>query len=212
MDSAQEVDPLQREPVPPREPTDGERVGADEAQARPVRSCTPGHARRRTGRPLRGSLRPMKTTFPFRPPGRPRAEVDPVRDHLEGPADVRLGCAARRLGHGDPLVDPPRQHSPEKPAERIPAEPLPRRVAGDDERARSRGERVGREHRRQRLVDVDDVEALALPDATHAQHRLRAEDDVGEGRRSRGRSPTDPPGARSRGDACAGPASGAGAR
>ena len=28
-----------------------------------------GQARRRTGRPLRGSLRPMKTTFPLRPPG-----------------------------------------------------------------------------------------------------------------------------------------------
>ncbi len=108
----------------------------------------------------------------------PLGQGNAVRNHLDGRADVRLGAAPRRLGDGDAVVDSSRENAPEPPSQRVPAEPLAGRVAGGDDRARCRGERERRENRRQRLMDVDDVEALALPDPAHPHHGLRAEDDV----------------------------------
>ena len=182
VDAAEQVDPVERESLPARQPAHGERVGADQAQARagPRVHLRPG-ARGAPAAPLRGSFRPMKTTLPLRPPGSASGGRSmPFGITSNGPP--MCGSAARRADSETAIRWSIRLAStPQKSAaERVPAQPLARRVAGDDDRAGGGREGVGREHRRERLVHVDDVEALPLPDPAHAHERLRAEDDVRE--------------------------------
>ena len=114
----------------------------------PVRLWISGQARSSTGSPLRGSLRPMKTTFARGRPGRRSAVRTPLGITSNG-----RRCAAPRRGGPPPRRrcagrsgSPRAPHS--TPADRIPTEAVTRRVAGGDDRAGRRRERERREDRR----------------------------------------------------------------
>ena len=141
--NAENVDPLLLRHARAGEAESEPRAGRlrSRAAARPVRAATDGQARSRTGSPLRGSCRPMKTTRCSRLPGSGSSgSVDAVRDDLERAPDVPLGRLPRLLRDGDSVVDPGDQDAPEDAA---PAVPAPARAcARHHDRARRREERV----------------------------------------------------------------------
>src|SRR5581483_11630293 len=97
--------------------------------------------------------------------------------------DVELAAepAARRLGgeagDGEARVDPRDQEAPPAQSDPHPGE-IARRMPGRNHRAACVDERGGRDHGRQRLVHVHDVEPVVGQQRADAQDRARREDDV----------------------------------
>src|SRR4029079_19209920 len=108
-DASEEIHLLKRERLPAGEPANRERVGAaggrsqrtESGAARttrsraPVLAATSGHARSSTSSPFRFSLRPMKTTLPFRPPASKRSGRK-IPFGITSIAPPAYGPAARR--------------------------------------------------------------------------------------------------------------------
>ena len=103
----------------------------------------------------------------------------PVGDDLPRAAEPRVDRGARALGDRDPLVDPVHEEAPGGHPEAHPAQVARGVVRGDDRRLREREHRDA-DRRGHRLVQMEDVEPLALEHAPDAEERARAEDDVGE--------------------------------
>ena len=109
-----------------------------------------------------------------------RRDQRPVRDQLVFARKPARGRLARRLRHSDPSVDPVDQEAEDRLAGLVPGE-LARCVERCHDRALSPRERRRTDHRRHRLVQVQDVEALAPQHALHSRDRGRAQDDVRQG-------------------------------
>ena len=90
-----------------------------------------------------------------------RRDEHAVRDDLVLAREPALGGLARALGDGDAVVEPVGEEAPDRLRELHPAE-VAARVEGRDHRRRAERERRDARRRRHRLVQVDDVEALAL--------------------------------------------------
>ena len=130
----------------------------------PVRRRISGQARRSTGSPLRRSWRPAKTMRCSRSPGLgARRDQDAVRDDLVLPRVVARRRLARLRRGRDAVVDPVGHEAPHRLGEPQPAE-VAGRVPGRDDRAVPERERRDARDGRHRLVQVQDVEPLALED------------------------------------------------
>ena len=105
--------------------------------------------------------------------------VDTVRNDLVLSREPRGGRVARVRRDSDAMVDPVREEAPRGRAELHPSE-RPVRVERRDDR--NACERQGRDadRRRHRLVQVQDIEALALERAFDRRYGARREDDVRE--------------------------------
>ena len=109
----------------------------------------------------------------------PGRDLDTVRDDLVMAGREGSGGQARLLGDGDPQVDPAEQQAPQRLGEPTPGR-VPGRVEGRDGRPIPERERGRAEHRRERLVHVDEVEALAGERTAELHQRVRAQHEVRE--------------------------------
>ena len=107
----------------------------------------------------------------------PVGDQHPVRDDLPGPADPAIGGGACLLRDGDPLIDAIHQEPPDPHPAAHPAE-VARGVVGRDDRGGRDREDGDADRRGHRLVQVEEIESLALEHAPDAEERARAEDDV----------------------------------
>ena len=175
-DEAQDVDPLLRDAEPGEQQPHGQRLGAEHPQADPAGAQTgpgPQQHRQALARVVAaGEDDAVAGVDPVR-------DLDAVRDHLVVTGRIRGGRESRLLRDGYAQVDPTEQEAPQRLRE-----PTPRRVAGRvkrrDHRSVPERERGRAEHRRERLVHVDEVEALAGEHAAHPRYRARAQDEVRE--------------------------------
>ena len=179
VDEAEHVDPLLRHPQPGEQQPYGEGIGAEHAQADPAAAqARPGPKQHR--QPL---ARVVAAGEDDAVAAVPRVDalrdLDAVRDHLVLARRVGGGGEARLLRDGDAQVDPVEEEAPQRVREQAPG-----RVAGRVERRDGRpvpeGERRRAEHRGERLVHVEEVEALARERPAQLRQRARAEDEVRE--------------------------------
>ena len=118
-------------------------------------------------------------------------DEDTVREDLDRAPEMPEGDVARPVRDCELVVDPVGQEAPRGLGKRVPAKILARRVRGGDDRAGRLGERVGGDDRGQRLVHMEDVEALLLERTLQARHGPGGQDDVRKG--SVGRDDHRPP-------------------
>src|SRR5205085_2494102 len=86
---------------------------------------------------------------------------------------------ARLLRDGDPKVDPTEEKAPQDLRDRSPRR-LARGMKRGDGRPVPQGERCRAEHRREGLVYVQEVDALARERTAELRERARAQDEVRE--------------------------------
>jgi hypothetical protein len=112
---------------------------------------------------------------------RRRGDVDAVRDHLVAAAEPAPPGPGGGLGDGDPRVELVELAAR---AEEVgdPVRHRLRRVGVERPDHGGVGKRagVGGQHRRRRLVDVDDIEAPGAKLAAHRRHRVGKDREVGD--------------------------------
>ena len=170
---AEDVDPSSDTRCRGEQEPHRERVGADEPQPRagpPVdRPATPEQDRHPLARVVPADE--DDRCLAVRRVGRGRDRGRRSGSISYSPGEPARGRVARLLGDGDPVVDPVEQEAPERQPAAHPAEVAGRMERGD-ERAAGERERRDADRRRHRLVQVEDVEPLALEDALRCLGRV----------------------------------------
>ena len=151
-------------------------------------SRSASNARSSTGSPLRSTAWPMNAIRsgsprgPRRTHGQHGRDVDAVGDHAIGAAEEAPARPRRGFGHGDPHVQPvqppPRAH---RVRDVVGDDVLRVAVKRPDERRVDVRQRVPAGDRRDRLVQMDDVEAAAAQLTAQVDHRRRAVGHVRDG-------------------------------
>ncbi len=179
-EEADDVDPVVRDAKAREQKAHGKRVGAGDRQPQARSPMDVGPGAEKNLQPLARLLPPGEHDAVLASTRRGRrGNEHAVRNHLvvtRQPAI--LGCL-RAFRDRDAVVDPVDQKAPERRRASHPAE-LSGRVERRDERTSCPDERGQADRRRHRLVQVEDVEALALERADDPKVRAGRQHDVRE--------------------------------